>query len=234
MFSVEPWSDAVFAVDAFLHRDQAGIDVIRYAESCNFEIRANKQQNATIGRVTLGWQADDGSFHREAVGFQRRVDGIRIRLNADHLRTLPSLDDAIKGRFRTDFYLHRMQSTDQFPDSVNSFLAEWLWQSSLAMLDATAVSRKCNLETAQLHLRNVRDQAADRVIASIFRVRDPNLQGQEGRLVDTLRGLWRDPQVVAVIEELERTLWSPRGTQFEEWIRSRYVATLCRLFAPRH
>src|SRR5690606_35365973 len=108
------------------------------------------------------------------------------------------LDAALEARFRSDFFLHRMQTTDRFPNTVNPFLAEWLWQSSLGMLSATAVTQKCTLQDAQKRLHGMRDQAGDRVIANIFHVRDPSLQGQEGRLIDTLRNHWRDPNVVAV------------------------------------
>jgi hypothetical protein len=230
VFSVEPWNDVVDAVDAFLHRDQSGIDVIRYAESCDYEIRQSRQQNGTVGCLSLGTQDDTGAVHPEAIGFQRRVDGIRVRLNADHLRTLPTLGPALEARFRSDFYLHRMQTTDRFPDTVNPFLAGWLWQSSLAMLTATAVTRNCTLQVAQTHLHGMRDQEGDRVITNIFHVRDPNLLDQEGRLTRTLHEHWRDPNVVAVITDLECTLWSPPAAEYEEWIRHRYVATLAQAF----
>lgn len=230
VFCVEPWNDVVDSVRAYLHRDQSGIDVIRYADSCDYEIRQSQQQNATIGSLRLGRQDEDGPFHAEAVGFQRRVDGICVRLNAAHLQTPPPLDAALEARFRSDFYLHRMQTTDRFPDTVNPFLAEWLWQSSLAMLSATAVTQKCTLQDAQNRLHGMRDQAGDRVITNIFHVRDPSLQGQEGRLIDTLRDHWRDPSVVAVIEDLESTLWAQPTAEYEGWIRRRYVATLAQAF----
>ena len=230
VFCVGSWNNVVDSVRGYLHRDQSGIDVIRYADSCDYEIRRSRQQNAIIGSLRLGRQEDNGPFYTEAVGFQRRVDGIRVRLNAAHVRNLPALSPALEARFRSDFYLQRMKNTDRFPDTVNSFLAEWLWQSSLAMLSATAVTQKCTLQDAQNRLRSKRDQAGDRVIRNIFHVRDPDLQGQEGRLIDTLRNHWRDPNVVSVIEDLETTLWAPPVAEFEDWIRRRYVATLAQAF----
>ena len=55
-------------------------------------------------------------------------------------------------RFRTDYYKHRLLNSDDIPVDVNSFQREWLWQTSLGMLTATALKNDCSLEQAQQQL----------------------------------------------------------------------------------
>ncbi|MBH56571.1 MAG: hypothetical protein CMJ82_05250 [Planctomycetaceae bacterium] len=227
VFSVSNWKNVVESVTAFLHRDQSGINVIRYADSFDFEIRSRGEQ--IIGTCELHGSSDDGGpSWPEGVGFHRKVDGIQVRLDSSHLDDLPKLPEHLTARFRSDYYLHVMKTSDAFPHEINVFLRDWIWQISLAMLTATALRNDCTLEEAQQRLEGKRLEAAERVIEAIFHIRDPGMQSQEGRLVENIRAIWRNEDCVNVIRQLERLLWDNPGTDFHEWVRDRYVATLAQ------
>ena len=229
VFGVEPWTTVVQSIRAFLHRDQSGIDVTRFADSFDFEIRLQRGKS-TIGSGKLQGLAVDGvSPMPEAVGFQRRVDGIQIQIKQQHL-VVPHLPDDLMARFRADYYLKVLQTNKDFSPEINGFLREWAWRISLAMLSATALNKNCSLQEAQGHLLNKRVAAAERVIESIFHVRDPSLHEQEGRLVENIRALWRDQSFVEVISRAEAVLWNQLGDEFADWVVECYVSTLSHAF----
>ena len=224
------WEDVVEKAEAFLHRDHAGIEVLRYAGSCRYEIRRRNQDPVT-GRLSLEAPGEGAQGPAaEAVGFRQRVDGIRITLRPEHLRKLPVLGEALEARFRADFYRHRINASPALADRINPFLAEWLWQTSLGMVTATALRQKCSLPEAQAQLAGIRPRAAQRVLQHIFQVRGTTEEGEEleGRLTESLRQLWEDPGVVRTLEELETTLWAPPEDEYREWVRRRYAATLAQ------
>jgi superfamily II DNA or RNA helicase len=228
VFSIEPWKDVIESSRAYLHRDQSGIDVTRFARSFDFEIRYER------GRVSIGTGilADDvgDEIRPEGVGFQRRVDGIEIKIKRSHINCIPDLPPNLMARFRSDYFLHVLKESNAFPVEINGFLKEWIWQTSLAMLTATSLNNNCSLENAQQLLDGNRLASAERVISSIFHVRDPNLHGQEGRLVENLRDFWRNEQLVNELKSIESLLWQPLGVDFQNWVRQRYVATIAQAF----
>lgn len=230
LFKGRRWDDVVQAVTAFLHRDQAGIEVLRYAGSCRYEIRRQKK-DPIKGRLILQTDAPSGGQPTpEAVGFRQRVDGICITLKREHLQTQPLLGEALEQRFRADYFLYRINNSPALSDRINPFLAEWLWQTSLGMLTATAGRQKCSLADAQTHLAGVRSRAADRVLQNIFQIRGVTPTGEEleGRMSETIRALWDDPAVVAAMETLEGTLWAAPDDDYRTWVKRRYVATLAQ------
>ena len=230
VFSIAPWRDVVESMTALLHRDQSGIDVTRFADTFDFEVR-NQRGEQTIGSCELLGSSDDGeSTWPEGVGFHRRVDGIQIKLNLAHLGEAPELPEHLMARFRSDYYLHVLKTSDAFPPDVNTFLREWIWQTSLAMLTATALQNDCSLEEAQQQLEGRRLESANKVIEAIFHIRDPSLENQEGRLIENIRSIWRNEDYVNAIKQLEALLWQNLGLGFHEWVRDRYVATIAQAF----
>lgn len=230
LFSIDPWKQVVRSTRAFLHRDQSGIDVTRFARSFDFEIRYQRGR-VSVGTGDLTGQNEDTSESwAEAVGFQRRVDGIMVELVPDHVNQIPKLPKELMARFRSDYYLHVLKKSELLPPEVNGFLREWIWQTSLAMLTATALHNNCSLKEAQRRLEVVRLHAAERVIASIFHVRDLSLQGPEGRLIENILAVWRSNDHIQAIKSLESLLWIEPDTDFDNWVRSRYVATLAQSF----
>lgn len=229
IFTFDPWKDIVVSTHAFLHRDQSGIDVTRFADSCDFEIRHQKGDSA-IGKCELSNTNSDGADAKEGVGFHRRVDGIRVKLNPNHLNTVPELPKSLMARFRSDYFLHTLKTSDELPQDISSFLREWIWQTSLAMLTATALEHECTLKEAQTKLDGKRLAAADKVLAVIFQIRDRDNREEDARLVENIRRVWQDTNHVEVIKRLESSLWNNLEDAFSGWVKDRYVATIAHAF----
>src|SRR5205823_7700902 len=104
---------------------------------------------------------------REAAGFRLSADGIVFHLNGEHLSQQLDQDGARTARFRPDFFLDQIRSCKVLQARINTFLAEWLWQTSVAMLSATALRNNCSLREAQSLLTGRRAAAARRVLDSI-------------------------------------------------------------------
>ena len=231
IFTGRPWSQVVTNCYAHLHRDQSSIEVIRFAESFEYEIRRKKTDPQ---RGVLVLQSEDGEDenNREAAGFRLNADGIIFHLNSEHLRQHSDQDVARTARFRPDFFLDQIRSCEVLQAHINTFLAEWLWQTSVAMLSATALRNRCSLHEAQSFLAGRRAAAAKRVLDTIFQVRDISSHGEEieTRLKSKIIDLWMDEVVVSRMEELETALWEDAGDAYDEWVRRRYAATLAQAF----
>ena len=223
-----PWRGVFSEAEAFMHVNGAWLELVRYAESCRFEIR--QRGRSLAGTLTLQCEVPGQGVQREAVGHRLRVDGFRFLVSEEHLRTRPQCSPETIERFRKDYFVHRMRTSPVLTDLVNSFQAEWLAQISLAMLTATAILRGFSMAAAQEALRENRPAAAERVLDSIFQVRGIRADGEDvdARLKETLLELWRNPIVSAEIAGIEPVLWQPVDLAFQTWVQQRYVATLCQ------
>jgi hypothetical protein len=214
---------------AYLHRDQSGIELLRYAHSCSFEIRRSRKDPLT-GRLDLR-SLDKEIPVKEAVGFKQQVDGIVLYLDPSCLEHSPAIpsDDAF--RYRAEYFLDLIRTSEFLVDFINPFLAEWLWQTSVAMLTATALKNRCSLQDAQVRLRGVRVQAARRVLDVIFQVRSGSDEDDnDTRLKQKLLTLWEDGAVCGQMTKLEACLWTDLGENYTEWLRRRLAATLAQAF----
>ena len=224
------WSNAVSELRAYLHRDQAAVDVFRFGEFARYELRRQKK-DAVRGHVRLV-RREDGHEERQAAGFLKVVDGIRLRIGADHLQQAPTRSPELDARFRVDYFRDQVLNSPHLHDVANEFLLGWIWESALAMLAATALRQHCSLKDAQQLLRQIRPAAVDRVLQVVFSLQDLFDGGNhdDPRLVKDLRTLWHNPPIVQIIEDLERVLWAPPDEAYERWIRERYVATWAQAF----
>lgn len=226
------WADFFGDCEAYLHRNHSHVELLRYSRTCRYEIR---QRGNVVSKGALHLHATDaeGRTVEEAVGFRQQVDGIRVKVKAGPLAQAIPLDEITTNRFRSDYFLHLIRNSEALSDLLNPFLSEWLWQTSLSMLAATASHQKCSLREAQAKVRSVRHDSAKKVLEAIFQVRDLSASGdkeEEARLKKTIRELWLDPRVVGEMERLETCLWDPLGREFNEWVRGRFVATLAQSF----
>lgn len=230
-FIGSPWAEIVEYCAAHLHRDYSGVEVIRYAHACEYELRLQRGRSVR-GFLALASAGDDGVTVNEAVGFRLHADGISLRVKGEHVRSHTDSDARRTLRFRPEYFLDQMKSCPELSAHMNSFLIDWVWQTSLAMLSATAFRQKCSIEAAQQLLKGKRVQAARRVLDSIFQVRDVAVAAgeSEARLKERVIEQWADTAVVQRVEQLEATLWEDLGEPYQEWVRSRYLATLAKAF----
>lgn len=223
-----PWDQAIASCRAFLHRNGTWIDVTRYASECRYEIRPDRG-DSLVGR--LAFRSATHPDRTEAVGTRRSVDGLLIHLRGAHLRELPGLDDALRARLRTEYFRHCLRESRDLPDAISSFLRDWLWQTSMSMLTATAARQDISLAAAHSALHGRRVEAAERVLDVIFRVRAEDGEDSpedEARLRVRVLDVWRDPTLVPVIEAAEHSLWQPPPAEFDAWVRQRYAATIAQ------
>jgi hypothetical protein len=176
LFAGVPWSNVVSRCEVHLHRDQSGISVLRYARSCDCELRLQRGIS-NRGVLTLASSDGDGTVVQEAVGFQLNVDGIALHLKHEHLQNMVDVEASRRSRFRPDYFLARVRASEVLRERMSIFLADWLWQTSLAMLAATALRQQCSLEEAQQRLTGLREQAARRVLDAIFQFQGIDQQG---------------------------------------------------------
>jgi hypothetical protein len=223
-----PWR-AVFSEScAYLHANAEWIEVLRYSEENNFEMRRQKQ--SVSGSLRLQRAHADGPVERQAVGFRLRVDGIRFVLSAEHVESRSPVSSAILNRFRADYFKYSISMSSALRGVVNSFQADWLAQISLAMLTATALLQKLPLSQAQQALDGKRPEAATRVLDVIFQMRGISVSGveEDARLRTTLLDLWNNPAIRDEIIRLEHRLWDAPDQEFMAWVRQRYAASLAQ------
>jgi hypothetical protein len=214
---------------AYLHRDNEGIRVLRYAKSGRYEILGDRDL-VIRGRFDLASQPTPGAASTaQGIGFERVTDGFLFKIDAAHLAALPDLPNDLLERFRTDYFLHVLLTSDVLSELANSFAIGYLWQTSLAMLSATALAQCCSLQDAQLRLRGQRVRAADAIIGRLLGGADDD--DRHGGLNPTRRhqqilALWSDPVVEQLIEQAEAVLWAPFDANTRPWLTRRYVHTL--------
>jgi hypothetical protein len=214
---------------AHLHRDNDGIRTLRYATGGEYEVLGDS--NLVIrGAFSLeGRQPDGTSSGPQGIGFERQTDGIIFEVRKEHVASTPILPQSLLDRFKTDYGLQYLLSSEDLRVRANDFAISYLWQTSLAMLSATALSQRCTLQQAQALLRGRRRAAADSVIGRLLGGADDD--DRQSGLTPTRRhqeilALWDDPIVQREIEAAEALLWTPISVAGNVWFRRRYVATL--------
>jgi hypothetical protein len=222
----DPWRDVFSSAQAHLHSNAEWIDILRFSEECRFEIRRQRQSDS--GSLRLRRDLGAGAFEDQAVGFRLRADGIRFVLSSEHLATRPQITPQTYSRFRADYFKHRLTRSPELEGMVNAFQSEWLADTSLAMLTATAAAQNLDLAGAQQILEGIRPDAAARVLDVIFQIRGISAGGDEeqARLRGVLLDLWRNPAVSGPIAAMEQVLWIPPDANFTAWVCQRYAATL--------
>lgn len=226
IFLGKVWSDLINDCEAHLHRAYSHVDITRYASSCDYDIRLDKGESIR-GNLTLtsSEEKDD-----EAIGFGLQADGIMLRLKAEHISEASALTAEQIARFRPLFYLDALKSCQFIHERMNSFLIEWMWQTSVAMLAATVLQNRCSFAGAQSLLTGNRPRAAAKVLDSIFQISNAESEESKMRLKHRIMEQWGDAAIVARFSELERLLWEDLGDDFERWAKQRYFATIAQAF----
>src|SRR5205814_8354942 len=93
-------------------------------------------------------------------------------LPAESMVTLPRLWSAVLADLRGEFFRDGLRTSEALSDDISVFLRDWLWRMSLAMLTATAARNAQSLQSAQARLQSSRSRAAEKVLNSIFQLRD--------------------------------------------------------------
>lgn len=226
----QQWQPIFGDTRAYLHGDLNALLIRRRTSEGRFDILMGGGVERR-GTIVLGSISDDGEAVREPVGFEQTVDGLVFEVREAHLSVRPDLDAATMGRLRQDYFKHLLLNAPLLREAASSFTLEWVWQTSLAMLTATALKGKCSLEAAQARLDGKRVAAIGRVLSRMFSVSaldddDADDRHAGGRARQRLEGLWNDPACATEITRAECALWSDLSDEFEDWLRQRQLRTL--------
>jgi len=226
------WNTAVKAAQAYLHRDQSSIEVLRFAKEWGFDLQMSRSKGQTKSGTGMLCSKDADGAVDEAIGFRTKPDGLRWEVDAAFLSGLPDLPkEAFRG-LRTHYYLDRLRTNPDLKGIVDRFSAEWLHRTSLAMLSATGLRNRCTLEEAQMVLKGVRLGALRRVLDQIIPVATDEDHSPEApaKLRDKLVSLWSDPIVLAQVEAMEASLWTPPDAGFLFWCKRRCLSAISQAF----
>jgi hypothetical protein len=225
------WARAIEQVTAYLHRDEASVRITRYAKSFRYSLLRSDGLERR-GHVQLTSTGHDGRAITEAVGFEHTVDALRIRLSATHLSSRPQLGPDVLARLRQDFLLDLLLRSGTLADAASPFALRWVWQTSLAMLTATALRNGVDLRGAQELLRGKRTEAAGVVVRRMFggmtaEGADDGEEGEEGGILrQRVQAVWEEPALRDEVERAEAALWGDHQEQFAVWLRERHCRTL--------
>jgi len=226
------WATALRSGTAHLHREQSGVELLRFARTWEFNAQLTRPRGTSkTGRGTLASE-DNGHSVEEAVGFRIRVDGVRWVISDGYLRSLPNPHKRDVERLRSDFYLYLLRTDPELSGLVDRFSAEWLHRTSLGMLVGTALRQHCSLADAQIRLKDRRVAAAQKILEDILPVAgdDEHSLDMPVKLRDNLLSLWQNSTVQRRIEELERSLWVTPGPEFELWMKRRFLSAMGQAF----
>ena len=223
------WQAIFGDVRAHLHGDLAALLIRRRTSEGRFDILMSGGVEQR-GSIVLGSGSGGGSLIREPVGFEQGVDGLVITVRHEHLTERPGLDPATLGRLRQDYFKHVLMTSSLLREAASSFTLEWVWQTSLAMLTATALKTRCDLAEAQQRLAGERVASLGRVLSRMFSVSALEDEAEDhhagGKVRLRLEGLWTDDRCAAEMARAEAVLWAPLDEAFEAWLRDRHLRTL--------
>ena len=232
IFKGKRWCGIVTSSQVFLHRNNAHIEVLRFANSCDYSIRRSRIEEDVKGALVLANSSESDKKAKQAIGFQQDLDGFVIKLDTAHLEKIPDINEQMLMSLKTDYYLEKLNASPALKIAHNKFVIQWIWQISLAMLTETAVKNSCTLAEAQNFLEGHRGDAAKIVIEHIFNVPNTVLgeDDEEGRLKRRLLDVWNKDELVQDIVKAECCLWECSGGDWETWIKKRYVTTFAQAF----
>lgn len=230
LFGQQYWQAIFENARVYLHGDHNAVLIRRRTSEGRFDILMNGGIERR-GTILLASTSDDGDVVREPVGFEQTVDALVFQVREEHLRARAPLDEAAMGRLRQDYFKHLLMCSPLLRQTASSFTLDWVWQTSLAMLTATALKGKCSLEVAQARLDGKRVAAIGRVLSRMFSVSalddsDADDHRAGGKARQRLEALWSNAACAAEIARAETALWTVLGEDFEAWLRRRHLRTL--------
>jgi hypothetical protein len=227
------WGNAVNGAQMHLHRENSGVDVLRYAEEWSFDLQLARQKGQTKSGIgTLSTQ-DDEETVREALGFRLKADGLLWTVSTEFLQNLQHPAAHQLNGLRSHYYVHCLRTSELLSGHIDRFSAEWLQKTSLAMLTATALRNNCSLANAQVLLRDRRVDALNRVLSQIIPVSsdDDSSPTAPAKLRDKLLVLWSTPVVREEVERLEQVLWNIEiSPELFDWCKRRALSALAQAF----
>lgn len=223
------WQAVFGGAHAYLHGDLNSVLVRRRTSEGRFDILM-KGGGERRGAIILGSTSSSGDVVREHAGFEQTVDALVFQVREGHLNARPDLDEATMGRLRQAYFRHLLLNSPVLREAASSFTLDSIWQSSLAMLAATALKNGTDFAGAQALVDGRRLPALGQVLSRMFSASalDDGDEDHEagGKARDRLEALWADAACAAEICRAEEVLWRPLDAEFETWLQQRHLRTL--------
>lgn len=206
----------------WLHRDQTPVQTYRFSRQCRYEIHLSKDQ-VRRGFLEIKPPRDlDTTTASAAIGFSRSVDALELVFNSILLKTIPPLEESTLHEMRVAYFRYRSSKSQLLNSCASHFAISSLCSSTIGMLVATALRHRVDLEQAWKIIPD-KAKAAAKVMRSILSVEGDD--GDNRRLIE-LKDLWENPEVYTEISSLASVLWSPVTSEFNDWLRLRFIETI--------
>jgi hypothetical protein len=213
---------------AFLHGDHDAIITRRRTSDGRFDLLMDRGLERR-GVIRLGEAGTDG-WREEPVGFEQTADALLLPLSKDHLQAVPALEGAFIGALRQDYFRHLLHASPILRQAASPHTLNTIWQTSLAMLTATASRQNCDLEAAQGLLEGRRLAALGRVMSRMHSASalqdDEDDHDAGGKSRDRVSALWDEAGTASEIKATESALWRAPDAGFHAWLRARHLRTL--------
>jgi hypothetical protein len=226
------WHELIPDIAFYRHDTHNPVEVRRFAVASEAEVGFHDERDALNARIEFA--GGDGA--PVAIGFTQEVDGIAFRVNVpDDLETDPdAMRPEKRHALRTAYYEHRLQTTEALEGVANRFQRDWLYQLSLAAVSSRAAREQMSLQDASEQIRRQgTGEAMVSVLDRIFQSLPAEAEEAEGedrteRIREELEGLCHQPLVEQVVNDELAVLWGYPGTDWENWMHSRFLASLGR------
>jgi hypothetical protein len=224
--TASPWRLLIDEMEAFLHSEQAPVEVRRFATASDADIQFDKQDGL---RTRFSYRQAGAPA---ALGFSIIVDALRFRLLLpSELWTLQHQAVAAKWRaLRTARFFDLARSGEELGSVANPFARQWLATIYFAAISYDALTRNISLAEADAGLSDgTATIAPSEVLETLFQ--SPAAPDEhDGAGTDLLRqeldALLRDPAVMRDLKKLGRILWEPIDITWEPWLIARFKVTM--------
>jgi len=225
------WHNLIPEVAFYRHDTRNPVEVRRFAVASEAEVGFHDERDALNARIEF---VDDDA--PVALGFKQEVDGIAFCVNVpEDLDTDPSdMRSEKRHALRTAYYDHRLQTATALDGVANRFQRDWLYQLSLAAVSSRAVRDEISLRNAYEQIRSEGlGETLVGVLDRIFQSLPAEAEEAEGdnrteRIRDELEALCRQPIAEQVLENELPVLWERPGDDWQDWVRTRFRASLGR------
>jgi ATP-dependent helicase Lhr and Lhr-like helicase len=233
--SPSDWAGLMSQLGFSMHR--AGGRIVVHRAITGSEATVN--QGGTARSLTTHFVDGDEPV---ALGFRLDVDGLVLDVHDpnDWAHVL-GRDDVRRRGLVVDWFSHQLTTHPSLTSATSVFKRAWLGELAIAGLTNLAVEQALDLPQAVDALREQPlHEVLNEVLTVVFQAVDPTaVTGAEAasheisvtRLQRDLVDFARQPSTIEALNDALENLLNPAGTDFEEWLRDRYLATVAGCLA---
>ena len=233
------WAGILKGIEVHTHSLGLPLEQRRFTTGFIATVGRGRQEAQTTKHV-FSFTNPSGDDRPGALGFAADVDGLRFRFAypADLAESV-SADDSLVRSLRVARFRDVLKHNSTLALFANSFQCDWLGQIFISAITISALRRTISIqevveETQSETLTSVLQEVVSTIMQSAAHESDdPTEAGDDGtqderspkRLTELL-ALLGDPTVRKVHLDSATVLWEPLDSTWENWLRSRFKATL--------